>query len=58
MTMCTRTASKIAWQRVCSGMEMASSSALSAGYLARLILCSRLEGNVATPWLGEGYGWG
>merc|ERR1740130_2372239 len=32
-------------------MEMASSSAVTAGYLALLIFCSRLAGSVATPAL-------
>ena len=39
------------WQRVCSGIEMASSSAVTAGYLARLIFCRRLAGSAATPAL-------
>ena len=30
-------------------METASSSAVTAGYFARLIFCSRLAGSTATP---------
>jgi hypothetical protein len=41
----------VTWQRVCSGIEMASSSAVTAGYLARLIFCRRLAGSAATPAL-------
>mmetsp|Transcript_3165 Transcript_3165/g.6687 ORF Transcript_3165/g.6687 Transcript_3165/m.6687 type:complete len:215 (-) Transcript_3165:415-1059(-) len=46
VTMCTRIASKIAWQSVCSGIEMASSSAVMAGYLDCLIFCSIAAGRV------------
>jgi len=45
----SRRAHCLAWQRVCSGSEMASSSTVSAGYLARRIGCSRLAGSVAAP---------
>mmetsp|Transcript_17429 Transcript_17429/g.56234 ORF Transcript_17429/g.56234 Transcript_17429/m.56234 type:complete len:239 (-) Transcript_17429:625-1341(-) len=45
-TMCTRMASKMAWLSVCSGRLIASSSALTAGYFARLIGLSIAAGRV------------
>ncbi len=44
--MCTRIASKIAWQSVCSGIDTASSSAEIAGYFDFLIFWSIAAGVV------------
>jgi len=46
LSMCTRTASKMAQQSACSGTLMASSSSVTAGYLARGILLSMLHGRI------------
>mmetsp|Transcript_126094 Transcript_126094/g.223303 ORF Transcript_126094/g.223303 Transcript_126094/m.223303 type:complete len:238 (-) Transcript_126094:72-785(-) len=41
---CTRTASKIAMQSVCRGIDISSSSSVNAGYLVRLIFPSIWQG--------------
>ena len=48
LTMCTRTASKMACANVCSGTEIASSSTVRAGYL-----CVQQEGGMVREWDGS-----
>ena len=47
LTMCTRTASKMACANVCSGTEIASSSTVRAGYL-----CVQQEEGMVREWDG------